>query len=71
MFNAQEILLALAWVRKNATPNEDHAELLARKLLDNHIQESQSKSDFWEGQMTSAEKAIDRLDKMRAKAAAE
>ena len=69
MFNAQEILLALAWVRKNATPVEDQAELLARKLLDNRIQESQSKVDYWQGQTESSEKALDRLDKMRAKEA--
>ena len=67
MFNPQEILLALAWVRKHAEPGEDHAELLVSKLLANRIEESQSKMDFWESQCVSAERAMDRLDKMKTK----
>jgi hypothetical protein len=74
MISAQELLLCIAWVRKNARPDrlaipgEDELYLLGEKLLANRIEESQSKIDFWESQCLASEKALDRLEKMKGKA---
>ena len=64
MTNPQELLLAIAWVRKNLKDGEDPVILLAKKLLNSRVEEGLSKMDYWEGQVTSSEKALTRLEKM-------
>jgi hypothetical protein len=67
MISAAELLVCIAWVRKNSKPGEDELYLLGEKILANRIEEGQSKSDYWESQVTASEKALDKLEKIKAK----
>jgi hypothetical protein len=74
MISAQELLLCIAWVRKNARPDrlaipgEDELYLLGEKLLANRIEESVSKMDYWESQAGACEKQLDKLEQLRERA---
>ena len=59
----QEILLDIAWARSNAVEGEDLLDLLARKQLNNRIEDAMHKKDYWERQVLACEKALSKLDK--------
>ncbi len=62
----QEILLDIAWARSNAEPGEDLLDLLARKQLNNRIEDAMSKKDYWERQILACKNLLAKLDKAQA-----